>query len=118
MDKAMICPECKSEFVEGVTICPDCEVQLVYPVSENFPENPADHRDHNYVFVYTPINSQEVALIRMIMEREDIPYFIKNDPVHKTVLFSIRGPGEIQLYVAEEFAEETTKLLREELGHG
>ena len=113
----MICPKCGSEFVEGVTICPDCEIQLVYQISENISENFDNDKNHNYLFVYTPINSQEVALIRMIMERDCIPYFIKNEPVHKTVIFSIRGPGEIQLYVAEEFAEDTKKLLREELGH-
>ena len=35
----MICPNCRSEFVEGVTTCPDCEIQLVYQISENIPEN-------------------------------------------------------------------------------
>ena len=112
----MICPNCKSEFVEGVTTCPDCEIQLVYQISEDIPENFDDDKNYNYVFVFTAINSQEVALIRMIMEREGIPYFIKNEQLHKSVIFSTRGPG-IQLYVAEEFAEDTIKLLREELGH-
>jgi hypothetical protein len=113
----MICPKCKSEFFEGITTCPDCQIQLVYQITENIPEHFNDSKNCNYVFVYTPISSQEVALIRMIMERESIPYFIKNEPLHKSAIFSIRGPGEIQLYVAEEFAEDTIKLLREELGH-
>jgi len=108
----MICPKCKSEFVEGVTTCPDCQIQLVYQISENIPEYFEDNENHNYVLVYTPINSQEVAIIRMIMEREGIPYFIKNEPLHKAVIFSIRGPGEIQLYVAEEFAEDTINYLK------
>ena len=112
----MICPNCKSEFVEGVTKCPDCEIQLVYQISENIPESFDDHKNYNFVFVYTPLSSQEVALIRMIMEREGIPFFIKNEPIHKTVIFSTRNP-EMQLYVAEEFAKDTIKLLREELGH-
>ena len=51
------------------------------------------------------------------MEREEIPYFIKNEPLHRTVLFSIHGPGEMQLYVAEKYAEATIKLLDEEFGH-
>ena len=53
----------------------------------------------------------------MIMEREEIPYVIKNEPLHRAAIFSINGPGEIQLFVAEEFAEETIELLKEELGH-
>ena len=113
----MICPKCKSEFVEGITICPDCQVQLVYQITENMPESFDYSENYNYVFVYSPISGQEVAIIKMIMEREGIPYFIKNEPLYKSVIFSIRGPGEIQLYVAEEFAEDIIKLLKEELGH-
>ena len=113
----MICPKCRSEFIEGVTNCPDCQIPLVYQIPEIIPETLDDGKNYNYVFVYTPISSQEVALIRMIMEREGIPYFIKNEPLHKTIIFSIRGPGEMQLYVAEEFAEDTMNLLKEELGH-
>ena len=97
--------------------CPDCQIQLLYHISENIPENFDADKNYNYVFVYTPISTREVALIKMIMEREGIPYFIKNEPLHKTVIFSIRGPGEMQLYVAEQFAKDTIKLLREELGH-
>ena len=113
----MICPKCKSEFVEGITTCPDCQTQLVYEITESDSNKTELREDYNYVFVYNPISSQEVALIKMIMEREGIPYFIKNEPLHKVVIFSISGPGEIQLYVAEEFAEATIKLLKEELGH-
>ena len=25
----MFCPQCKSEFIEGIRICPDCEVDLI-----------------------------------------------------------------------------------------
>ena len=71
----------------------------------------------NFVLVYYPINSQEVAMIKMILEREDIPYYIKNEPLHKTVLYSIQGPGNIELYVADEYADDTIKLLKNELGH-
>ena len=76
-----------------------------------------DRYDDNFVLVYNPISSQEVSLIKMIMERENIPYYIKNDPLHKAVIFSIQGPGKIELYVADQFAEDTIRLLRTELGH-
>jgi len=80
-------------------------------------ENCESQNRHHFILIYNPINSQEVAIIRMILEREQIPYVIKNDPLHKAALFSINGPGEIQLYVAPAFAENTINLLKEELGH-
>jgi hypothetical protein len=113
----MICPECKSEFVEGIIACSDCGIPLVHHLPNELLVGDEQKQDYNFVFVYSPLSSQEVSLIKMIMEREDIPYIIKNDPLHKTVLFSIQGPGKIELYVAEQFAEATIKLLIEELGH-
>jgi hypothetical protein len=113
----MICPECKSEYVEGILICPDCGIKLVYQLPDKMTENYNPIEEYNYVFIYNPISSQEVALIKMIMERERIPFVIKNEPLYNAVIFSIQGPGAMQLYVAKEFAQEAIKLLREELGH-
>jgi hypothetical protein len=118
----MICPACKSEFVEGVSVCSDCGIPLVDrlpdPGSENSePVKTGQAEETDYVLVYRPINSQEVALIRMILEREGIPFFIKNEPLHRAVIFSIQGPGEIQLFVPEKYAVETAGLLRSELEH-
>ena len=113
----MICPQCKSEFVDGITTCSDCGIPLVIQITDESTENPELEEKSDFICVYTPINSQEVALIKMIMERESIPYFIKNDPIHRVVIFSVHGPGNIELYVAEQYAEDVIKLLREELEH-
>lgn len=113
----MICPNCKSEFEKGILTCSDCHIPLVSELMPDLEETVETPIAYDYVLVYRPINSQEVALIKMIMEREEIPYFIKNEPLHRTVLFSIHGPGEMQLYVAEKYAEATIKLLDEEFGH-
>ena len=113
----MICPKCNSEFVEGVTTCSDCEISLVdfIPDSNHNVQNPLD--DVHFISVYNPINSQEVSLIKMIMEREEIPYYIKNDRLHGAVLFSIQGPGKMELFVPEEYARRVVDLLKVELNH-
>jgi len=113
----MICPDCNSEYIEGVYICPDCGVKLVdyLPPDETKSENPL--QDVNFIPVYNPINSQEVAIIKMILEREDIPYYIKNDRLHGAILFSIQGPGKMEVFVPEDYAQQTIDILTEELGH-
>ena len=113
----MICPKCNSEFVDVITSCSDCGIPLVYQIIDESTENLEPIEKYNFICVYTPINSQEVAIIKMIMEREAIPYFIKNDPIHKSVLFSIHGPGRIELFVPEQYAEDIINLLKEELEH-
>ena len=113
----MICPNCKSEFLEGVYTCSDCGVPLVdhLPDADNNIINPL--HDVNFVSVYNPINSQEVAILRMILEREEIPYYKKNDRLYSAILFSIQGPGKMELFVPENYAQQILDLLREELGH-
>ena len=111
----MFCPKCKTEFVDGIITCSDCDIQLLEQLP--LPDNHQEACDINYVCVYYPINSQEVSLIKMILEREDIPYFIKNDRLHGVVLFSIAGPGQMQVHVPEGYAEQTAELLKNELGH-
>ena len=113
----MICPNCKSEFIEGVFTCSDCEVTLVDYLPATEQEIEHQYTNVTYVSVYNPINSQEVAIIKMILEREGIPHHIKNDRLHGAVLFSLQGPGKMELLVPEEFAERTINLLRDELEH-
>ena len=113
----MICPDCHSEYVEGIYNCPDCGITLVDLISpdKNNPDNSL--QDVHFISVYSPLNSQEVSIIKMILEREDIEYYIKNDRLHGAVLFSIEGPGKMEVFVPEYVAQKTRDILTEELGH-
>jgi hypothetical protein len=113
----MICPKCKSEYIDGVYTCSDCALTLVDNLPEHEQEIEHQYTNATFVSIYNPINSQEVSIIKMILEREEIPYHIKNDRLHGAVLFSLQGPGKMELFVPEEFAEQTLILLREELEH-
>jgi len=113
----MICPKCKSEYIEGVYTCSDCEVSLVDHLPIPAQELEADFTDVNFLSVYNPIDSQEVSIIKMILEREGIPHYIKNDRLHGAALFSIQGPGKMEVFVPENFARQVRDLLTEELGH-
>jgi len=98
----------------NLMICPDCNSE--YVPNENIHDNSL--QDVHFISVYTPLNSQEVAIIKMILERENIPHYIKNDRLQGAVLFSIQGSGKMEVLVPEDFAKQTIDLLTEELGHG
>jgi len=111
----MFCPNCRSEFVPGVTHCPDCDVDLVEklpPADDNTLSDEAARA--NWVMIYRPASAQEVALIKMIMERERIPCFIGNDNTRRAALFSPTNLA-FELWAPEEFAERAAEVIREEL---
>lgn len=112
----MYCPICKSEYVEGIYRCEECDADLVETLPEDIPDR-IQKECEDYQCVFYPISSQEVALVRMILEREKIPYFIKNDRLHGSIIFSIRGPGRIEVLVPASRADVSRRLLVDELGH-
>jgi len=114
----MICPDCKSEYVSGIYQCPDCDVPLIYELA---PE-PVNHSEvefsENFIRIYSPANSQENALIKMILDREKIPYFFRNEENYglggsPASPFISRAGAE--LYVPEEMSEQALDVLKKEL---
>ena len=113
----MFCPKCKSEFVEGILRCPDCDTDLVVQPPPKIPPLP-DNTDwseyEDWVLVYYPSGAQELALLKMVLEREEIPYFIGNDNVRRSSLYTPVNLA-FELWVPREFVEQTLQLLRDEL---
>lgn len=73
----MFCPVCKAEYVTGITMCSDCNVKLVRKRPADLPNQP-DPADA-IVNLYSPINEMELAMIRSILDAEEIGYFVNND---------------------------------------
>lgn len=70
----MFCPICKAEYRSGFTICSDCNVQLVPELPPEHPKEP-----HNMVNLYSPSNEMELAIIKSILDAEEVNYFVKNE---------------------------------------
>ena len=70
----MFCPECRTEYVEGVTVCVDCGVQLV----QELPPEPAPEYT---AFEQIPltVNPDDISLIKSILDTEGIAYFFKGE---------------------------------------
>lgn len=99
----MFCPECGSEYIEGIYGCPDCRVPLV-------PELPPKPRPEyvEYVTVLKTGNPIVIAMVKSILESAGIRHFVKGEVLQD--LFRV-GTAEIQ--VGREDEQEARDLLRE-----
>ena len=71
----MFCPECGSEFVEGITRCSDCDVPLVEELGEDF--EPEGEEEDGLSELMKTANSVELEAVVALMERAQIPYLIQ-----------------------------------------
>ena len=88
------CPECGSEYREGFTKCADCRVHLVY-------EPPAVSRGEPKFMdleeVLSTIDSGEIALVKSILDAEEISYIAQGEHSH-----SLQSPIPVRFLVAKE----------------
>ncbi|SHK17219.1 putative signal transducing protein [Desulforamulus aeronauticus] len=86
----MFCPKCKSEFREGFSRCSRCEVALIsdLPSSTDTKVNEVvDYEFIDYELIYSTFNPGEVALIKSLLESENITYFISGENLLYVPLF-------------------------------
>jgi len=69
----MFCPKCRTEYLPGTTRCPECNVSLV---EELTPEN---HKVNNYRKVLSLSTAEEVALLKSILDDNDIEYYFQGE---------------------------------------
>ena len=73
----MFCPECKSEFIDGIKKCPECMVGLI---EELPPEpKPAKPKFLDYAEILANPNPADVAILKSILDSKEITYFIKGE---------------------------------------
>lgn len=60
----VICPECKNEYVDGMTACPDCGASLIdkEEYEEKIPEN------SDWAVVYTCYEEYEAEMLKANLE--------------------------------------------------
>ncbi len=76
----MFCPNCKAEYREGYTHCSDCDVDLVPNLSENSNSNQDElDSDDAFVSLFSTYNLADIAVIKSILDDNDIEYFIQGE---------------------------------------
>lgn len=112
----MFCPQCESEYVEGISDCPVCGVALVDEL-----QTPADP-EHEFsaaepVIVFSSYDAGLVAIAKSILQSSEITYGVVGEEVQDLFGYG-RFPaggnvfiGPIKLLVAAEDAPDATELL-------
>jgi len=104
----MFCPECRSEYVEGVKECPDCGAALV---GELPPEEYGGAREDvtDYLPLVRTFSAKDIALIHSVLSGTNIRYFIRGESL--THIRPMADPAI--LMVAEEDVEDVKALLKD-----
>ncbi len=70
----MFCPQCKSEYLIGITECVDCRV----PLLSVLPSEP-DHSTNGYVRVLATYNAADIAIVKSILDDAEIDYYFEGE---------------------------------------
>ena len=105
----MFCPECRSEYVDGVSKCSDCRVALVDELPPE--EEPALEEEPD--IPYTPLvrtySPKDIALIHSVLGGTGIRYYIRGEGL--THLRPLADPAI--LMVDEKAVEDARELLKD-----
>jgi len=99
----MFCPECKTEYVEGINVCVDCNVPLV---SELLAEPEPEYVEFEEVLQTS--NLVEIALIKSILDEAGIVYNLAQWHGYG---YSDGGPE--RLMVKRDQVEEVRRILQD-----
>ncbi len=100
----MYCPRCRAEYEAGHFRCPDCDIPLVTALPEEEPLRFVDYEE-----ILSTFNPADIALVKSILDAEEITYFFKGE--HFTYVRPFADPA--RLMVARDQAEEARELLKD-----
>ena len=100
----MFCPNCKAEYRQGFEICDDCNVSLV----EELPPEP-ETEFVDYGEVLTTFNPAEIALMKSLLDSEDIPYFFHGENFGQMTALAVPA----KLMVRKDHVEAARELLKD-----
>jgi len=101
----MICPNCKCEYLRGVTECPDCKVALVDALAPEAETIPANGR---IVAVWRGTDPGECEKVRVALENASVPYTRADS---KSLFGSRPNESTLEIWVSEEDREKADQVV-------
>lgn len=102
------CPECKYEYVPGITTCPDCHVKLVDKLTED-KQSDTEWADLVRVAEYATLIDAEIAKVKL--ESVGIQCSLSGDIVDRVAGLGTLALGGIGVLVRQEDAERAREIL-------
>lgn len=102
-----ICPNCESEYKEGVIVCPDCGIELVD--NKEFTENLTTPEDYQVIF--TTSAEYEAEMLRANLEGAGIEALIV--PKKDRNFPAVGDLAVIDLLVKKEDFEEASQIIKD-----
>jgi hypothetical protein len=101
----MICPNCKCEYIRGVTQCADCGVALVDAL-ESPKANPAG--DVRIVAIWRGNDPAECDRVKEALEKADIPF---TAPDSKSTFSFFPTEPSLEIWISDADREKAGKIL-------
>ena len=113
------CPECKCEYVEGVTRCSDCDEELVWELPTESPQPREMLRDEDAVTIFTAKDLVEAEVVRGILEGAGIHCAVTPEVTRwARGTTMLGGLQTIDIMVLESDAERAQEVIREAMEAG